>query len=475
MPSCRRLAGLCVLVIAFCWVIPATAETPTLDAGTSLPPSVASSISQTAFQSEQEPFVEATDAADDEPDFPLRARFGDGFQLETADRQFQLRIRVLNQVDGKLFVPTDQEPARSGLYIPRFRFYFEGQLTDLFQYELSVQRSVEGVFDVLDANVNFHVSDGFQIRVGRALVPYSFAWYDHLEQYYIAPERGLFPLNFGLARQSQVVAHGRLYDNALQYAIGATFGQLAGLADTNSTRDGLAYVNMRPWLHTETLPLLRFLNIGGSFAAGQQVDPGTPLPLRTSLQTSENDEAAQAASAIFLEFNDTSSAIGNRSQGAVHAAWYVGGVSLETEWYTASFTAKADPAAKSVTVPVSGYDATLGWFITGETIEGRGPVNPLRPFSSPTGFGPGALELFGRYSELDIGNRIFTAGLADPAKWTNRAAITDIGWNWYLNRFVRITFDWQHAMYADPVLLNEAKDLRSRHNDLYWVRCQLYF
>ncbi len=72
-------------------------------------------------------------------------------------------------------------------------------MTRTFEYELSLQRSVEGVFDVLDANVNFHPADEFQIRIGRTLVPYSYDWYDHLEQFFITPERSVFPLNFGLA------------------------------------------------------------------------------------------------------------------------------------------------------------------------------------------------------------------------------------------------------------------------------------
>ena len=85
----------------------------------------------------------------------------------------------------------------------------------------------------------------------------------------------------------------------------------------------------------------------------------------------------------------------------------------------------------------------------------------------------GVLSVAG--ARTSLGTRVFTDGFADPADWTNRAAITDVGCNWYLNRYVRVTFDWQHAMYADPVLLNEAQDLRSRTNDLFWLRCQLYF
>lgn len=405
---------------------------------------------------------------------PLRAVFDDGFSLKSADDQFQLRIRSLTQIDAKGFVPTDQEPPRSGIYIPRFRLYFEGQLTDVFEYELSLQRSVEGAFDVLDANVNFVQSEQFQVRAGRTLVPYSYAWYDHLEQYYITPERGLFALNFGLARQAGVFFHGKLHDQRLQYAIGATFGQLSGLADTNTTRDGVGYLNARPFLHTERFSWLRFLNVGGSVAVGQQVYESSLLPLRTSIQTSENDEAAQAASSIFLEYASGVVAKGTRLQGALHAALYSGPFSVEAECYAAQFGAAASPATSSVGIPIVGYDVTLASFLTGERVENRKTVAPLRPITRGRA-GLGALEVFGRYSHLRLGDEVFSAGLANPNDWTNNVGITDVGCNWYLSRFVRVTFDWQRSMYATPVLLNEEQDLRSTRNDLFWVRCQLYF
>lgn len=408
------------------------------------------------------------------PEIPLRAVFDEGFGIRSVDDQFQLRIRTLTQIDGKVFSPSDQEPARSGMYIPRFRIYFEGQVTDLFEYELSLQRSVEGTFDVLDANVNYVSSEAFQIRTGRALVPYSYAWYDHLEQYYITPERGLFALNFGLARQAGVFAHGKLYERTLQYAIGATFGQLSGLADTNTTRDGVGYLNARPFLHTDQYPAFRNLNIGGSLAIGQQAYESAPLPLRTSVQTSENDEAAQAASSIFLEYNPDVVAKGERLQGALHAALYSGPFSIEAECYAARFGVARHPAASSIGVPIFGYDVTVASFLTGETVENRQTVAPLRPMER-NGQGMGAVEMFGRFSTLRLGGQVFSSGLANPENWTDCASITDIGLNWYLNRFVRLTFDWQHAMYATPVLLNEQKDLRSTVNDLYWLRCQLYF
>jgi phosphate-selective porin OprO/OprP len=147
---------------------------------------------------------------------------------------------------------------------------------------------------------------------------------------------------------------------------------------------------------------------------------------------------------------------------------------VEVECYAAQFGAAPGQAAAAVGIPIVGYDVTVAGFLTGETVEDRKTVAPLSPITRYEA-GWGAFEAFGRYSHLRLGDQVFSAGLANPNDWTNNIGITDIGCNWYLSRFVRFTFDWQHSMYATPVLLNEEKDLRSKRNDLFWMRCQLYF
>jgi hypothetical protein len=53
---------------------------------------------------------------------------------------------------------------------------------------------------------------------------------------------------------------------------------------------------------------------------GQQVSPLHPLPLRTSLQSSENDEAARSASSVFLDYNEDAAEFGGRIATAPHLA-----------------------------------------------------------------------------------------------------------------------------------------------------------
>jgi phosphate-selective porin OprO/OprP len=404
----------------------------------------------------------------------LKAFFDDGVVFASRDENFELRIKVMEQTDFKAFLPTGQDPERSGLYIPRFRTYFEGHATRSFAYELSIQRSVEGTFDVLDANITYQPSDAFKIRFGRALVPYSYEWYDHLEQYFIAPERGLFPLNFGLSRQAGLMALGKVWDQRLEYAVGGFAGQLSGLADTNETRDGVAYINARPFLLRDDVPLLRFLNVGGSISLGTQPFGSAPLPLRTAIQSSENDEAAKGASPIFLDFFPDVQARGARRQGALHLAWYGAGWSLESEAQLGTFTyIRGD---RATAVPVQGFNVALSYFVTGEVVERRTIVVPLQPFDPVSGhWGTGAWEPFVRVSHLHLGHEVFTGGLANADDWSNSASTLDLGANWYPNRFIKFYLDWQHCVFGQPVLINESTGRKSRLNDLLWLRAQISF
>ncbi len=407
----------------------------------------------------------------------IEAEFGDGFALVSEDQEFELKFHILNQVDYKVFSPADQEPAAvDGIYIPRMRVYFEGKLGDPFRYEVSLQRSVEGVFDLLDANLDIRFREEFQVRFGRTLIPYSYSWYDHLEQYFIVPERSLFPLNFGLARTAGLQIWGDDTYRRWEYSIGFYDGRAAGIADNSTTADFVSYLNLRPFAQRRVGGLLENFNIGGSLVLGKFYRPTELLPLRTSIQSSENDEAATDASAVFFEFNPEVVGFGDRLIGAVHAAWYHGPISMETEWNALQFELLDEATDEIVDVQANGFHVTLASFLTGETVRGREVVQPLRPFDPRCGFrNLGAVEPFVRYSYLKTGDEVFDRGLANPDDWTNEVSMTDIGFNWYLNRYVKFYFDWQHAAYASPVLVNEETGKVSNRNDLYWVRCQFYF
>ena len=63
--------------------------------------------------------------------------------------------------------------------------------------------------------------------------------------------------------------------------------------------------------------------------------------------------------------------------------------------------------------------------------------------------------------------------MADPNLWTNRLNMTDVGFNWYLNRNIKFYFDWQHSEFGNPVVIGPNHFGPTR--DLFWLRFQVFF
>jgi phosphate-selective porin OprO and OprP len=152
---------------------------------------------------------------------------------------------------------------------------------------------------------------------------------------------------------------------------------------------------------------------------------------------------------------------------------YYGGLTLLGAWQGGVESYSTSGAAPDH-IPIHGWFLQAGYILTGETIRDRTLIDPLQPFDLRSGrFGWGAFEPTARFSQLTLDRRVFTDGLADPTLWTNEAKLVDVGLNWYLNKFVKIYFDWEHAMFGSPVF--SASGPAQKSNDLFWIRTQVYF
>ena len=157
------------------------------------------------------------------------------------------------------------------------------------------------------------------------LVPYSYDWYDHLEQYFITPERRLFPLNFGLSRSAGLMAHGLLFDDRLQYAVGGFDGHLdrPGRQQHDPRRGRLPELPAVPPLGAVApAPLPERRRFG--LPAASRSAPSTPCPCgrrssrpRTTRRRSRRRRSSSTSTTNAGEF-------GGRSATALHLAWYVG-------------------------------------------------------------------------------------------------------------------------------------------------------
>lgn len=403
---------------------------------------------------------------------PLKVRVGNGFEFISDDEEFQLQFHQQTQTDYRIFSPNGDYTYHDAIVFPRVRFFLNGRMTKQWEYMFSINRGF-GTIDILDAWVNYHPFDEFQIKVGRFMTPFNYEQFAIQNMWLIAPERSLFTSNLGLNRQLGAQVWGQAFDKRVDYAGGVFDGPRNSYEDFNNAKDIMTYVNARPFEQGDGF--FKFFNLGGSFSYGAQNNPTIPRSWRTAANAS-NSGTAETVAPPFYTFNSSVVERGVRSFWSGHMALFYKHLSVVGDYNSGilRYAPKAT-ARDSVTIPVTGYSLSAGYFITGEEVDRRTIVEPLRPFSiRRKDLGPGAIELVARFHTIDFDPDMLTKSLTNPALWTNRVWSTNLGVNWYLTKYVKAFFDWQHNEFGSPVFYGPP-DLKSLTNNIFWMRVQLYY
>jgi phosphate-selective porin OprO/OprP len=406
---------------------------------------------------------------------PVKGTFGQGLDFQTEDGEFDLQIHQETQVDYRSFDPEGDTFARDGFFIPRARIFFTGRVTKQWDYMFSLNHGFANNFAVLDAWLSYHPDDRFQFRIGRFMTPFNYEQYAVQNMWLIAPERSLFTSNLGLNRQIGAQLFGTAWDKRLDYAVGLFNGPRNSFDDFNGAKDVMGYLNVRPFQEQKGT-LFEFLNVGGSFTAGMQDNTLTPQAWRVATNASNSGQADRAAPPFYI-FDRTVVERGDRAFWSAHVAWFYKSLSVIADYNGANlrYASSADAPA-SVVIPAHGYSIAAGYFLTGEEVERRTILVPKKDFDLRRDkFGLGAWELIGRYSTLNFDKDILSPDLTDPELWSNEAWVTNLGLNWYPNRFVKIYLDWQHAEFGGPVAYSLDPVRKSLTNDMLWLRAQFYF
>jgi len=425
------------------------------------------------------------------PDMPPQKRkistyFADGLTWRSNDNYFQLTFHNLTQFDLRVFQPTG-DPLVDSFVLPRQRWYFTGHVSNYVRYYTVINRDY-GPLDVLDAFADFSLAgnatnerdadrEALEVRVGRMKTPYTYEYVKMAENDLIAPERSVFVANLSGDRQLGAMAHGRLLEQRLEYAVGVFNGQRNSFQDFNNGKDLYTFFNSTPFLLTG-MEALRQLNLGGSFNFGREHNSLSPNALRTANQVNSST-AVGSVSPGFLTFNPGDIENGPRMQWSADVAYYYRSLGI-LSGYQGGFQDYSTSAATPLRtrVPMSGYQVTLFYFLTGEEISPRllEPRRPLGRVDGVRGENPtrriGAIELFSRFANLHMGADVLTSGLATSTS-ANNANVTDVGVNWYLNAYVKLTLDWQYGAYNRPVALTTTGT--TSFNNLFWFRSQIYF
>ena len=127
--------------------------------------------------------------------------------------------------------------------MPRQRIFFDGNITKRIEYEFSINRGLGGTVNILNAFINLHFDDRFELRFGRFFTPLIYDQFAISNYWLPTPERSLFTTNVGLGRQIGLMGWGYLFDKRLDYAAGVFNGSRNSFESLSNGVDFVGYLN----------------------------------------------------------------------------------------------------------------------------------------------------------------------------------------------------------------------------------------
>jgi phosphate-selective porin OprO and OprP len=385
-----------------------------------------------------------------------------GFVLRSADDRFLLRITGQIQADYRYF-PDESDTADIPTFlVRRARLGIEATVARFYEFRLLPDFG-RGEDRIQDAYLNVHYWDAVQFEAGKFKQPFSF---EQLIQDRFVPtmERSLID-QLVPARDVGLMVHGQnLFDGRLDYGASVFGGVINGDADTDRNKELAGRVAVRPlrgWGLPDWAEPLQ-LGVAGTYGT----DRGVLAP--TTLRT--------PAGVPWLKFASGVRPDGQRARCSPEVVYVYGPVAVAAQYFAEDQELRRTPG-DVVTVNYRGGYVLATCLLTGEERTSLSQaIAPLVPFDPVDGcFGPGAWELVGRVSwlEADADDRPGFARLLDAARPATRATEVTAGFNWYLNAWVRMQVNWEHAWFNAPVRLGPTA--RRDHTNALMARFQVIF
>jgi phosphate-selective porin OprO/OprP len=403
--------------------------------------------------------------------FPL-AGWNNGFYMRSDDDSYELHITGQLQTDFRGY-PEDVDTATSPdtFLIRRARLGLEATVLKYYEFRL-LPDFAAGTFSkaITDAYVNVHYWDGLQVEMGKFKQPFS---YEELIQDRYVPfmERSMID-QLTPQRDEGVMVHGRkMFGDRFDYAIALSNGdQNDSTIDTNNQKDVNTRMVVRPF-NSPDFDLLKGLQFGCSYGVGLEGLPsgGTIAVSPSTLTTPSTFE--------WFAYNSLVAADGVRTRVSPELEYFHGSFGFATQYFVMNQRLLAGelPGKPIENVHTDGFYVMASYLLTGEKrYDYTQQIDPITPFSpySPI-CNPGAWEILWRVSRLDMSPNALTL-IPATGLYSREATESTVGVNWYLNKWIRTQFNWEHAWFAEPVKIgNEAFPLHTE--DALYARFQIIF
>jgi phosphate-selective porin OprO/OprP len=365
----------------------------------------------------------------------------DGFSIKSADGAFVLKLRGYTHFDGRFFQSDDQKPAVDTFVLRRIRPIVEGTVFKIFDFRI-MPDFAQGQTVLQDGYLEGRFSPAFRVRAGKFKPPVG------LERLQSATDilfiERAFPTALVPNRDMGVQISGDLAGGSVNWAAGYFNGVPDGGSsdvDVEDRKDTAARIFFTP---------LKGLGFGISATQGRQTGtlsaPGL-ASYRTSGQQTFFSYRTDGTAA------GTVTAAGDRTRLAPQAYFYAGPFGLLTEYVTSSQEVRRGDVVKDL--ENKAWQVAASWVIAGGEPTYKA-VSPKQPFDLEAHTW-GAFELAARISRLEVDAAAFPL-FANPASSASSAELLGIGFNWYLNRNLRVALNYEKTEFEGGAAGGDRED-----------------
>jgi phosphate-selective porin OprO/OprP len=384
---------------------------------------------------------------------PLVKLDASGFTLSSADTNFSISLHGLVQLDSRTFF-ADHNLVNSGFLLRRARPIITGTVFHDFDFNFTPDFG-GSVVQIQDAYLNYRYRPELQLEAGKFKSPVG------LEQLQSDPhllfnERSLVT-DLVPNRDLGVELHGDLFDGVSDY------NGTAVNTDSDNDKAFAGRIFLQPWKATDVNVLKGLgFGVGGSYESDRNGAAGlTPGYITDGQQKFFTYAAAVVAN-------------GQHWRVSPQGYYYYGPFGILGEYVISDqeVSRMAAPLG-SADLRNTAWEVSAGWVLTGEDATYTG-VTPRHPFNPRTG-GWGAWQVVGRYEELNVDDKAFSASLpfAVSTASASSAHAWSAGFNWYLNRNIRLNTSFSHTVFSGYTGATPA--VPAQAENVLFTRIQLAF
>lgn len=352
-----------------------------------------------------------------------------GFSIKSSDNNFAFKFKGLIQADTKFFVDDFKKAANDQIGLRNARLDFQGILYKDFEFRLLTEYGEAKAGDLLDSYLEYKKYSVLSVRIGKQKPQIGLEKVQSRNALIFAES----PLSDNLVpnRDIGILFYGKINIISTSYSLGIfdgveNRGQLD--SDGNDNKEIHGRIFFEPFQKSEDSYLK---GLGFGIASTYTDKSSGVLPTyKTSGRTT------------FFSYLATVNSAGKHLRISPQGYFYLSNLGLSGDFVQSNqnFTVSGN----TVELETKAWSFSTSYVLFG----GIPSFNGVKP---ETNFNPdedtwGALEIAFRLSSLRIDDRAFPL-FADPAKSPNQADATAFGINWYLNRAVKVVFNYEQTNF----------------------------